>query len=92
MKMKNSRRSFIKKSVTIGAIATSPYLIIPKVAEADKKKLVFWLQPNFNKAADQLLTEQIYKFAEENNISKGEISILKVPGSEVGKKMSAALK
>jgi len=90
--MKNkSRRSFLKKSVTLSAAVTTPYILIPKTAKANKKKIVFWLQPNFNKAADQLLTEQIYNYGKENGISKNEISILKVPGSEVGKKMSAAL-
>jgi len=89
MKQKQfSRRQVTKLGVAAGLSAS---FIPARRAHARDAKLVFWLQPNFNKLADELLEEQTMEYAREQGLSEDQVSIEKVPGGEVAKRMAAAL-
>ena len=87
IKNKYTRRQFGKIGIAAGL--TAPF--IATRAYARDTKLVFWLQPNFNKVADDLLEAQAMDYARSKGLSDSEISIEKVPGGEVAKRMAAAL-
>jgi multiple sugar transport system substrate-binding protein len=83
-----SRRQFTKLAAVTGLSA--PFLSLRR-AYARDAKLVFWLQPNFNKVADDLLEEQTMEYARSKGLSESDVRIEKVPGGEVAKRMAAAL-
>lgn len=88
-KVKYSRRQFGKLGVAAAAGLSTPMLATR--AHARDAKLVFWLQPNFNKLADDLLEAQTMEYARSQGLSDSDVSIEKVPGGEVAKRMAAAL-
>ena len=71
--------------------ATAHGLNPRKTFAARDHKLVFWLQPNFNATADQILEEQIRAYAKQAGVKDQELQILKVPGGEIATRMTAAL-
>ena len=86
-----TRRRALKLGAGTAAFATTFNIISPRKTAARDKKLVFWLQPNFNKTADDLLVEQTMAFAKSAGLAESDVDILKVPGGEVAKQMAAAL-
>ena len=87
----HSRREIGRVGLAAAAIGlAAPYLNI-RAAFARDAKLVFWLQPNFNKIADDLLVEQAREYARLKGLREGELQIDVVPGGEVAKRMAAAL-
>jgi multiple sugar transport system substrate-binding protein len=90
-----SRKNYSRRQVTkLGVIAlaglSAPF-VGGRRASARDAKLVFWLQPNFNKVADDLLVEQTMEYARLKGLSERDVRIEKVPGGEVAKRMAAAL-
>jgi multiple sugar transport system substrate-binding protein len=85
-----SRRRVGKLGIAAAVGLSAPFLSI-RTAQARDAKLVFWLQPNFNKVADDLLVTQTMEYAKSKGLSKGEVQIETVPGGEVSKRMAAAL-
>ncbi|MBN9062034.1 MAG: extracellular solute-binding protein [Rhizobiales bacterium] len=86
-----SRRSVGKAGLAAAAAGLSvPFLNI-RAASARDAKLVFWLQPNFNKVADDLLVAQAKDYARSKGLKDNELQIEVVPGGEVSKRMAAAL-
>lgn len=69
---------------------SAPFLNI-RAANARDAKLVFWLQPNFNKVADDLVAAQVREYARLKGLKESELQIEVVPGGEVAKRMAAAL-
>ncbi len=87
-----SRRSLLKVGAGAAGLAATTNVFTARRSFAQRsKKIVFWLQPNFNPAADKLLEAQIREYAKMQGVRDNEVTILKVPGGEVGKKMAAAL-
>jgi multiple sugar transport system substrate-binding protein len=86
-----NRRKAIKLGAGAAALGMSASLMLPRKTLARDAKLVFWLQPNFNKTADDLLESQAREFARSAGLKDGDLQILKVPGGEISKKMAAAL-
>lgn len=87
---KLSRRQVTKLGLVAAAGLSAPF-IGGRRANARDAKLIFWLQPNFNKLADDLLVELTQEYAREKGLAEGEVLIEKVPGGEVAKRMAAAL-
>ncbi len=87
---KYTRREAIKLGAG-AAFGLSAGILTPRKTLAREAKLVFWLQPNFNKTADDLLTAQTMDFAKAAGLKDSDVQILKVPGGEISKKMAAAL-
>ena len=85
-----SRRDIGKFGFAAAAGLAAPYLNI-RAAFARDAKLVFWLQPNFNKVADDLLVEQAKEYGRLKGLSGNDLQIEVVPGGEVAKRMAAAL-
>ncbi len=91
-----ARKTYSRRDIGkfgVAALATgmaAPYLNI-RAAYARDAKLVFWLQPNFNKVADDLLVEQAKEYARLKGLSGNDLQIETVPGGEVAKRMAAAL-
>ena len=91
-----TRKTYLRRDIGkfgFAAAATgmaAPYLNI-RAAFARDAKLVFWLQPNFNKVADDLLVEQAKEYARLKGLSGNDLQIEVVPGGEVAKRMAAAL-
>lgn len=85
-----SRRQVTKLGLAAAAGLSAPF-IGGRPAAARDAKLIFWLQPNFNKMADDLLVELTKEYAREQGLAEGDILIEKVPGGEVAKRMAAAL-
>lgn len=90
MSQKKLSRRDVHKLGVAAALGLST-TIIPSRVFAQNTKLVFWLQPNFNKVADDLLVEQTMEYAKSKGLSDGDVSIEKVPGGEVATRMAAAL-
>lgn len=87
----HSRREIGRFGIAAAATGlAAPYLNI-RAAFARDAKLVFWLQPNFNKIADDLLVEQAKEYAKLKGLRDSELQIDVVPGGEVAKRMAAAL-
>ena len=86
-----SRRAILKGGVAATLAATAHGLNPRKTFAARDHKLVFWLQPNFNATADQILEEQIRAYAKQAGVKDQELQILKVPGGEIATRMTAAL-
>ncbi|MEM7025772.1 MAG: extracellular solute-binding protein, partial [Pseudomonadota bacterium] len=86
-----TRRQSIKLGAATAAFTATFNIISPRKTAARDAKLVFWLQPNFNKAADDLLIDQTMAFAKSAGLSDNEVEILKVPGGEIATRMAAAL-
>ncbi|OSQ55735.1 hypothetical protein MCRY_20200 [Marivita cryptomonadis] len=84
-----SRRQFGKLGVAAAAGLSAPFLATR--ANAREAQLVFWLQPNFNKVADDLLEAQTMEYAKMQGLNESDVRIEKVPGGEVAKRMAAAL-
>jgi multiple sugar transport system substrate-binding protein len=89
IKNKYTRRQFGKIGVAAVAGLTAPF--VATRAYARDAKLVFWLQPNFNKLADDLLEAQTMEYARSQGLNDSDVRIEKVPGGEVAKRMAAAL-
>lgn len=87
---KLTRRQTVKAGVGAATFATFNVITTRKSA-AREAKLVFWLQPNFNSTADDLLTQQTMEFAKQAGLKDSEVEILKVPGGEIATRMAAAL-
>jgi multiple sugar transport system substrate-binding protein len=85
-----TRRRALQVGAGTAAFATFN-IISPRKTLARDKKLVFWLQPNFNPTADDLLLEQTMDFVKSAGLAESDIDILKVPGGEIAKQMAAAL-
>lgn len=86
-----SRREVGKFGIAAAAAGLSAPFLNIRAANARDAKLVFWLQPNFNKVADDLLVSQAKEFARLKGLSESEVQIEVVPGGEVSKRMAAAL-
>src|SRR4029077_15250374 len=86
-----ARRAIVKGGVAATLAATAHGLSPRKTFAARDHKLVFWLQPNFNTAADQILEDQIRAYAKQAGVKDQELQILKVPGGEIATRMTAAL-
>jgi multiple sugar transport system substrate-binding protein len=86
-----TRRQTLKLGAATAAFTATFNIISPRKAAARDAKLVFWLQPNFNKTADDLLVDQTMAFAKSAGLKDSEVEILKVPGGEVAARMAAAL-
>lgn len=86
-----TRRQTIKLGAASAAFTATFNIVSPRKAAARDAKLVFWLQPNFNKTADDLLVDQTMAFARSAGLQDSEVEILKVPGGEVAPRMAAAL-
>jgi multiple sugar transport system substrate-binding protein len=93
--MEMTRKLYSRRDVTklglAAAVGLSAPLIGGRRANASDAKLIFWLQPNFNKVADDLLVELTMDYEREKGLAEGDILIEKVPGGEVAKRMAAAL-
>lgn len=89
-KYRYSRRQFGKLGLATTAAGLSAPMLATR-AHARDAKLVFWLQPNFNKKADDLLEAQAMEYAKMKGLGEGDLRIEKVPGGEVAKRMAAAL-
>ncbi|MCC7283459.1 MAG: extracellular solute-binding protein [Acetobacteraceae bacterium] len=86
-----SRRETGRIGLAVAAAGlAAPFLNI-RAAQARDARLIFWLQPNFNKVADDLLIEQTREYARLKGLSERELQIEVVPGGEVAKRMAAAL-
>jgi multiple sugar transport system substrate-binding protein len=86
-----TRRRTLELGASTAAFAATFNIISPRKTAARDKRLVFWLQPNFNETADDLLIEQTMAFAKSAGLSDSDVDILKVPGGEVAPQMAAAL-
>lgn len=87
-----TRRTLLKTGAGAAAFAATGNILTPsKTFAARDQKLIFWLQPNFNKAADDILEAQTMAYAKQAGLKDTQVQILKVPGGEVSKKMAAAL-
>jgi multiple sugar transport system substrate-binding protein len=87
-----TRRQALAYGAAVAATTMSAGIITTRKAHAARDaKLVFWLQPNFNKTADDLLTDQTMAFAKAAGLKDSDVQIVKVPGGEIAKKMAAAL-
>lgn len=86
-----SRRAVGKFGVAAAAVGLSAPFLGARQANARDAKLVFWLQPNFNKVADDILAEQTMDYARSKGLKDSDVQIEKVPGGEVAKRMAAAL-
>jgi multiple sugar transport system substrate-binding protein len=86
-----SRRQVGKFGIAAAAAGLSAPFLNIRTANARDAKLVFWLQPNFNKVADDLLVAQAKEYARLKGLSESEVQIEVVPGGEVSKRMAAAL-
>ena len=54
--MSVSRRTMLKGGASAAALAAAANVLTPRrTSAAREQKLVFWLQPNFNPTADQIL-------------------------------------
>ena len=92
MKNNLTRRQILKAGTGAAAVAATTNIFTARRSLAQRsKKIVFWLQPNFNPVADKTMESQIYEFAKSAGIKRNEVTILKVAGGEISKKMSAAL-
>jgi multiple sugar transport system substrate-binding protein len=85
-----SRRDFGKLGLATAVGLSAPF-IMTRSAFARDQKLVFWLQPNFNKAADELLIAQTYEYAKMQGLSESDVQIETIPGGEIAKRMAAAI-
>ena len=85
-----SRREFGKLGIA-SAIGLSAPFIMTRRAFARDAKLVFWLQPNFNKVADEALIAQTLEYAKLQGLSESDVQIETIPGGEIAKRMAAAL-
>jgi multiple sugar transport system substrate-binding protein len=90
MNRKYTRRGVGQFGIAAAVGLTAPFLNI-RAARARDAKLVFWLQPNFNKVADDLLVTQTMEYARQKGLSKNDVQIETVPGGEISKRMAAAL-
>jgi len=90
-KLTLNRRQTIKLGAATAAFTTTFNIISPRKTAARDAKLVFWLQPNFNKTADDLLVDQTMAFAKSAGLQDSDVEILKVPGGEIATRMAAAL-
>jgi hypothetical protein len=86
-----TRRQTIKLGAATAAFTATFNIISPRKTAARDAKLVFWLQPNFNTTADDLLVAQTMAFAKSAGLNESDVEILKVPGGEVAPRMAAAL-
>lgn len=86
-----TRREFNRMSAGVAALGFATEFFIPRRALARDAKLVFWLQPNFNTKADDLLVRQTMDYARSRGLSESDVRIEKVPGGEVVPRMAAAL-
>ncbi len=88
-----TRRRAVQLGAGTAAIAATPNLLLSRPAQAQDRdqKLIFWLQPNFNETADQILIDQTMEFAKSAGLSDDEVEIVKVPGGELATRMAAAL-
>lgn len=86
-----TRRQFGKLGAGAAALGFTTNIFVPRRAHARDAKLVFWLQPNFNAKADDLLIAQTMEYARSMGLSDSDVSIEKVPGGEVVPRMAAAL-
>ncbi len=88
-----TRRRAVQLGAGTAAVAATPNLLLSRPAQAQDrdKKLIFWLQPNFNETADQMLIDQTMAFAKSAGLSDDEVEIVKVPGGELATRMAAAL-
>lgn len=87
---KYSRRQVTKFGAAAVAGLSASFMTTRR-ASAREAKLVFWLQPNFNKTADDLLVEQTMEYARSKGLKDSDVRIEKVPGGEVAKRIAAAL-
>ena len=88
-----SRRTVLQAGVSAAAFAATTNIFTPlKTFAARKQKLVFWMQPLFNKEADEIMLGQVRDYAKQAGLKDDELEIQTVPGGEVAKKMAAALK
>ncbi|MEO1019865.1 MAG: extracellular solute-binding protein, partial [Pseudomonadota bacterium] len=87
------RRRAVQLGAGTAAMAATPNLLLSRPAQAQDrdKKLIFWLQPNFNETADQILIDQTMAYAKTAGLSDDEVEIVKVPGGELATRMAAAL-
>jgi ABC-type glycerol-3-phosphate transport system substrate-binding protein len=85
-----SRRQLGRLGIA-SAVGSSAPFISSRRAWARDAKLVFWLQPNFNKAADDLLVAQTKEYARSQGLKDSEVQIETIPGGEVAKRMTAAI-
>jgi multiple sugar transport system substrate-binding protein len=88
---KITRRQFHNMSAGAAALGFATNFFIPSKANAREAQLVFWLQPNFNAKADDLLVQQTMEYAKMQGLSESDVRIEKVPGGEVVPRMAAAL-
>ena len=89
---KVTRRTVLKAGVSAAALAAGTSIFKPlRSFGARKEKLVFWMQPLFNKEADELMVGQVRDYAKQAGLKDDELEIQTVPGGEVAKKMAAAL-
>lgn len=85
-----TRRDFGKLGLATAVGLAAPF-VLTRRAFARDAKLVFWLQPNFNQAADDLLIAQTLEYAKAQGLSESDVQIEKIPGGEIAKRMAAAL-
>lgn len=84
-----SRRTVLKLGATVAA---ATHLLPPRKSfAAREQKLIFWMQPLFNKDADEIMLGQVREYARQAGLKDNELQILTVPGGEVAKRMAAAL-
>jgi multiple sugar transport system substrate-binding protein len=83
-----SRRTVLR----LGAAAAGTAIFTPRRSSAAREqKLIFWMQPLFNKEADEIMLGQVRDYARQAGLKDNELQILTVPGGEVAKRMAAAL-
>src|SRR5262249_24550714 len=83
-----SRRTVLR----LGAAAAGAAIFTPRRSSAAREqKLIFWMQPLFNKEADEIMLGQVRDYARQAGLKDNELQILTVPGGEVAKRMAAAL-
>jgi multiple sugar transport system substrate-binding protein len=85
-----SRRAVLRLGVAAAA-ATTNIFTPRKSSAAREQKLIFWMQPLFNKDADEIMLGQVRDYARQAGLKDNELQILTVPGGEVAKRMAAAL-
>lgn len=90
-KTKLTRRQFSAMGAGAAALGLTTNIFVPSRAHAREGELVFWLQPNFNAKADDLLVAQTMEYARSQGLSESDVRIEKVPGGEVVQRMAAAL-
>jgi multiple sugar transport system substrate-binding protein len=87
-----SRRTVLKLGASTAAFAATTHIVTPQRGFAARpQKLIFWMQPLFNKEADEIMLSQVRDFAKQAGLKDSELEILTVPGGEVSKRMAAAL-